>query len=164
MFLLFVLLAAGAAVVQSATVKHVVVLELENRSFDHLFGWLGIGNGLTGKEFNRVLPGDPLSKKIFVDRNASMVAPCDPNHGFQETALKEFGAFRVGLGETNTTPSMAHFVEVEAALHLGHETEYCAVMKCQDPSRLTVSTWLAKNFALFDRWFSSVAGPTWPNR
>jgi phospholipase C len=28
--------------------QHIVVLMLENRSFDHLFGYLGVGEGLAG--------------------------------------------------------------------------------------------------------------------
>jgi hypothetical protein len=88
-------------------------------------------NGLKGTEYNRVVPGDLLSKKVFVDRNASFVAPCDPNHGFLPTSLKLFGPLRVSRGETNsTTPTMSNFVEVEGAL-MNHHTEYCAVMKCQ---------------------------------
>ena len=39
-----------------------------------------------------------------------------------------------------------------------------AVMKCFSPSQVPVLTALAKEFALCDRWFSSMPGPTWPNR
>ena len=42
-------------------VKHVVVLMLENRPFDHLFGWMEGVDGLTGEEFNLVEPNDPSS-------------------------------------------------------------------------------------------------------
>lgn len=103
-----------------------------------------------------------LLEKVFVDMNASLTAPCDPNHGFLPTALKLFGPLIVAEGKEDTSvPAMANFVEVEAAMRHS-STDYCAVMKSQDPSKLTVSTWLAKEFAVFDRWFCSVAGPTWP--
>lgn len=39
-----------------------------------------------------------------------------------------------------------------------------AVMQCFSPSQVPVLTALAKEFALCDRWFSSMPGPTWPNR
>ena len=50
-------------------IEHVVVLMLENRSFDHMCGYfdgLPSGSGLTGDEFNYVDPEDETSEKIFV--------------------------------------------------------------------------------------------------
>src|SRR5260370_539175 len=38
------------------------------------------------------------------------------------------------------------------------------VMNCFDPARIPVLTDLAKRYAVCDRWFSSVPGPTLPNR
>jgi hypothetical protein len=38
------------------------------------------------------------------------------------------------------------------------------IMKCFDPEQLPVITTLAKEFAICDNWFSSLPGPTWPNR
>lgn len=37
-------------------------------------------------------------------------------------------------------------------------------MKCFTPDQLPVLTGLAGEFAICDRWFSSMPGPTWPNR
>lgn len=37
-------------------------------------------------------------------------------------------------------------------------------MKCYSPEQLPVLTTLAREFAVCDHWFSSVPGPTWPNR
>jgi phospholipase C len=39
-----------------------------------------------------------------------------------------------------------------------------AVMMGFTPSRVPVINKLAKNYAVCDRWFSSLPGPTWPNR
>jgi phospholipase C len=39
-----------------------------------------------------------------------------------------------------------------------------AVMKCFSPATLPVLSTLAKQFAVCDNWFSSIPGPTWPNR
>jgi phospholipase C len=38
------------------------------------------------------------------------------------------------------------------------------VMKCFDPTQVPVLTTLAREFAVCDCWFSSLPGPTWPNR
>jgi hypothetical protein len=37
-------------------------------------------------------------------------------------------------------------------------------MRCFAPEQLPVLTTLAREFAICDRWFSSMPGPTWPNR
>jgi len=39
-----------------------------------------------------------------------------------------------------------------------------SIMQCFSPAQLPVLTTLAKEFAICDRWFSSIPGPTWPNR
>jgi phospholipase C len=38
------------------------------------------------------------------------------------------------------------------------------IMCCLDPKLLPVHSALARNFLVCDHWFSSVPGPTWPNR
>jgi hypothetical protein len=38
------------------------------------------------------------------------------------------------------------------------------IMQCLDPNLVPVISALAQNFVVCDRWFSSVPGPTWPNR
>jgi len=49
----------------SPVITHVVTLMLENRSFDHMIGWLMQQNpnidGLDGTQTNPFLPGDPNS-------------------------------------------------------------------------------------------------------
>lgn len=37
-------------------------------------------------------------------------------------------------------------------------------MKCMAPSTIPVLSTLAREFAVRDGWYSSVPGPTWPNR
>src|SRR5262249_22404921 len=39
-----------------------------------------------------------------------------------------------------------------------------AIMQCLDPDLVPVIASLARNFVVCDHWFSSVPGPTWPNR
>jgi phospholipase C len=38
------------------------------------------------------------------------------------------------------------------------------IMRCFAPEKVPVLTQLARQFAVCDRWFSSVPGPTFPNR
>eukprot|EP01090_Pellita_catalonica_P001616 TRINITY_DN11384_c0_g1_i1.p1 TRINITY_DN11384_c0_g1~~TRINITY_DN11384_c0_g1_i1.p1 ORF type:complete len:467 (-),score=70.31 TRINITY_DN11384_c0_g1_i1:46-1386(-) len=58
---------------------------------------------------------------------------------------------------------MSGFVEYEA--DAGHKSEdYCNVMQGFKPDRVPVTSFLASEFAVFDEYFCSVPGPTWPNR
>jgi phospholipase C len=53
-------------------IKRFVVLMLENRSFDHLIGYLKASNpkvmGLSGNEFNQKNPNSPADPQITVSR------------------------------------------------------------------------------------------------
>mmetsp|Transcript_18374 Transcript_18374/g.26761 ORF Transcript_18374/g.26761 Transcript_18374/m.26761 type:complete len:705 (+) Transcript_18374:97-2211(+) len=142
-------------------IQHVVVLMEENRPFDHMFGWSGSllnVNGLTGDEFNYVDPSDHTSEKIYVDDKAVHLNPCDPSHGTDDTTYKIFS----GKGE-NSEANNGGFVAFEYKKH-GSSTNYCDVMRGFTPENVPVITSLAKEFAIMDRFFASVPGPTWPNR
>jgi phospholipase C len=45
-----------------------------------------------------------------------------------------------------------------------NSTEYCDVMKMFAPEMVPIISTLAQEFSLFDNFFASHPGPTWPNR
>lgn len=56
----------SASGTQPGRIEHVVVLMLENRSFDHIFGFRQNVNGLKGSEFNPLNPALPvISADVF---------------------------------------------------------------------------------------------------
>jgi len=151
---------------------HFVVLMLENRSFDHLFGYLGIGDGVPSGGFtNYVKPGDPQSGAFSTQKGGDYTSVGQgPSHSLKQTNVQLFG-------ETHPTPSVDHgtpplngFVDSfkTALTHdLGRsptKNELQQVMNCFDPIQLPVLSTLAKSFVLCDRWFADVPGPTMPNR
>ena len=73
-------------------IKHVIVLMMENRPYDHLFGWSGIGDGLSGDEYNLVNPSDATSEKIYVSNKAPLINECDPCHATPCTTQKLFSS------------------------------------------------------------------------
>src|ERR1700734_939576 len=88
-----------------AAVNHVVVLMLENRSFDHMLGFLyaGSGNvspagqpfdGLTGQESNPDSGGAPVSvfKIQASDPSPYFMPGADPGEGYDSTNSQLFGA------------------------------------------------------------------------
>jgi len=132
----------------------------ENRSFDHIFGFYPGVNGLTGNEWNAINTSDPNSQKYYVDKKAPYVAPCDPNHATYGTTYKIFGQDAISKNDYSKA-NMNGFVEFERAIN---GPGACSVMSMFTPDKLPVITTLAQEFALFDRFFCSHAGPTWPNR
>ncbi|KAL8464246.1 hypothetical protein ACS0TY_033957 [Phlomoides rotata] len=139
---------------QQSHIKNVVVLVLENRSFDHMLGWMKKSlnpsiNGVTGKECNSI--SEDESKICFSD-GAEYVDP-DPGHSFEDVEKQVFGSTSI--------PSMSGFVE--QALTLSHNVSEI-VMKGFKPENVPVYGALVTAFSVFDRWFSSIPGPTQPNR
>jgi phospholipase C len=88
-----------------SSIEHIVVLMLENRSFDHMLGFLysGSGNvspsgqpyeGLTGSESNPASAGPPVSVfKIEPGTPSAYYMPgADPGEGYMATNDQLFGS------------------------------------------------------------------------
>lgn len=141
--------------------KHIVVLMMENRSFDHMFGGLKAVdpriNGLTGDEFNL----DSDGKKAKVKSNAAYQGQLDPDpdHHFAGVDRQIFD----GNMANDREATMGGFVKSYFAQR--HDVDHSRlVMSYYKPSKLPVLTTLAQEFALFNGWFSSIPGPTLCNR
>ncbi|KQK02781.1 non-specific phospholipase C6 [Brachypodium distachyon] len=183
LLLLIILLVAGsithnsgnaAASSSSSPIKNVVVLALENRSFDHMLGWmrrlLGLPiDGLTGAECNPfTTSSSPSLPPICVSSDADLVVPSDPGHSFEDVLDQVFGFRPPAPNPRNQSqspppnPTMSGFVR--SALSVDGARLPSAVMRGFTPRLLPSFSALAAGFAVFDRWFSSIPGPTQPNR
>jgi phospholipase C len=149
-----------------------VVLMLENRSFDHLFGYLGIGDGIpTGGATNYLKPGDATGEKFTSRKGGDYTAIGEgPSHSLKQTNEQLFGLTVPSASVAAAAPAMNGFVS-SFAVSLQHDlrrqptsSELQQVMNCFDPVQLPVLSTLAKSFVLCDRWFADVPGPTMPNR
>ncbi|CAN1231874.1 Non-specific phospholipase C1 [Linum grandiflorum] len=141
-------------------IKTIVILVMENRSFDHMLGWLKSTrpdiDGLTGTESNKISAADPDSPEVFVSDKAIFV-DSDPGHSFQAIREQIFGSV-----DTRRNPApMNGFVQQASNMS---ESMAETVMSGFHPSRIPVFTELANEFAVFDRWFASVPASTQPNR
>merc|ERR1711976_1012337 len=85
-------------------IEHVVCLMLENRSFDHMCGFLKRLNpnidGLNGNETNPLNPSDPNSSVIGVTDTAGYVTPIDPGHSVHSTTTQLWGNGNMEPDET----------------------------------------------------------------
>ncbi|CAO2193206.1 unnamed protein product [Urochloa humidicola] len=164
LFLLILFTGVGTANAAAATnrpspIKNVVVLALENRSFDHILGWtrrlLGLPvDGLTGAECNP----NSTSSSICVSADADLVVPDDPGHSFEDVLEQVFGNISAAAAQP---ASMSGFVRSALSINTLLSS---FVMRAFRPSLLPTFSTLAPSFAVFDRWFSSIPGPTQPNR
>ncbi|MGB4958806.1 MAG: alkaline phosphatase family protein [Saprospiraceae bacterium] len=142
--------------------EHIIVLMLENRSFDHLFGFLNHSkkyNGLKGTESNPKSITDSTPISVYKS-DKTFISP-DPGHSHDEIMTQ----LDLGLGHTND--GFVHSFTLKKALK-GGTSEPKEIMSALDPTTPQqcgfIMSELAKRFVLCDNWFSSVPGETWPNR
>jgi phospholipase C len=147
-----------------ADIEHVFVLMLENRSFDHLLGFAGLEgvDGLTGAESNTL----PSGERIAVAPGADYTMPIDPGHDFDDVLEQLCGPGRTYAGGPYPPIDSSGFASRLAA-HAAKarlRVDPAVAMRGFRPDHLPVLNALAREFAVCDRWFSSMPGPTWPNR
>jgi len=141
--------------------KHIVVLMMENRSFDHMFGGLKQQdpriNGLSGNESNP----DSTGQLIVVEPSAkyqSQLDP-DPDHHFPGVNLQLFGDGGGPPGPPNMQGFIKSYFQQRRDVNHSHK-----IMYYFEPAKIPILTGLARNYALFNGWFSSIPGPTLCNR
>jgi phospholipase C len=154
-------------------IEHVFVLMLENRSFDHMFGFSGL-RGVDPDGNPTELDGADPSRDSNVDPSTSASIPVgtpadfqlknvdvDPGHEFEDTlvALCETDDYDPAVGY----PPITNGGFVQNYRDDG-ASDPSRIMRCFTPEQLPVLTRLACEFAICDQWFSSLPGPTWPNR
>jgi phospholipase C len=148
-------------------ITNVFVLMLENHSFDNMFGQSGIPG------ISHAAPQDSNSYEgvsYFVGSPAPKAMPTDPGHEFQDVVEQL-------AGEHKAYPHGGPYPDIKlsgfAANYATSTTEGPAPAKADigkimlgfdTSSQLCVIYELATEFALCDHWFSSLPGPTWPNR
>jgi phospholipase C len=155
-------------------IRHIVVLMLENQSFDRLLGFVRLDDpsqpidGLSGDETQPVVPEDP-TRAMRLPRGldaALYVTDPNPGHQFEDIAMQVFGRERVPDPPTPTMDGfLANYARQADSDGKPIGTERAAAgLGGLDPSLVPVISTLARSFVVCDRWFSSVPGPTWPNR
>jgi phospholipase C len=165
-----------------SSIDHVVVLMLENRSFDHMLGYLyteennfapsgAAFDGLTGDESNPAADGSLVVVKpaSAEDANLYFLPGADPGEGYLATNSQLYGATT-----TSGAPTNSGFVS-NFAYTLGWEatnpdwsvlagTVATDIMTMYTPAQLPVLSALARGFAVCDQWFASAPTETLPNR
>lgn len=173
-------------------IKHIVILMMENRSFDNLVAWLYENDdvplafipkgtdphylGLTEDTLAQytnylkdssgkiVFSSPPIKGIPSVSSTNLLNSPkFNPNEAFPNVMPQIFGA------DGGTVPTMTGFLQDYATLWDEEDwdsqlTEISAVMETYTEKELPVLHSLAKRYAISDLWFSSVPTQTNPNR
>ena len=158
-------------------IKHVVYYMIENRSFDHVCGWLYergeegmhfVGSqdpfkGASTDYFNEMETKDHRHEKVhlskYEDGKLSTEYPLellgqDPYHDNSDVLRQLFYKAQDGY-EGRAAPNMGGFI-------WNNGTD--EVMEIYSPGQLPVLNGLAKHFAVSDEWFCSMPGGTDVNR
>lgn len=136
-------------------IEHVIVLMLENRSFDHMLG--GLAASIPGLDGIPQAGQPPRTNRAAgrtykQNEGASRSLKYDPRHELEHTLHQ--------LSNENS----GFVADFALAYPLSEPADRAEVMKYFAEGALPALHTLAKNFAVCDRWFSSLSGPTWPNR
>ncbi len=128
---------------RNVPIDHFVILMMENRSFDHYFGWF---DEVADATQNASYP-DPGGNQVPTRHASFMEAEwqgcgfSDPGHGWTAGRRQLQGGF-MAAGSGNDEFALTYYNEGE--IEFIHEA--------------------AKAYTLYDRFFCSLLGPTWPNR
>ncbi len=175
-------------------IDHVFVLMLENRAFDHMFGFSGLKGADQDGQPTAVIGADP-DQDFNVDSGTHQPVPVttdppadfalkgvdqDPGHEFEDTLMAlcaqfdEAGNLVLPAPQYQPVPGgyppTTNGGFVENYMHPSNPDDKASstpdrIMRCFDTAeQLPVMYQLAQEFAICDQWFSSMPGPTWPNR
>jgi phospholipase C len=142
-----------------ANIDHIVVLMMENRSFDHMLGYLSLPGGRTdvdglhGGETNhykgKEYPSFLLSDTTFLE---------DPPHG-HDPVENQINARNPITGRT-----LDGFVAEFAREYEAQGVDPGRIMGYHNVAHVPVYDALAREFLICQRWFAAHPGPTFCNR
>jgi len=148
-------------------IEHVIVLMLENRSFDSVLGKLypkgETFNGLSGDETNPSSLG-PVAvwNDTGMDPRTATIPDPDPGELFDDMNLQLFG---LNVAPSAAPPAMDGFVMDYVRQTEGtKQPDPKAVMHYFTPEQVPVISQLAKAFGICDQWHAAAPCQTWPNR
>jgi|SRR5438876_783830 len=125
----------------STGIEHVVVFMMENRSFDHLLGWLPSADGRQAGQTYLDAAGVPHSTFPLAP-DFQGCAHKDPDHSYAGGRVEYDGGACDGWLRVNDVFSIGYYRQEDLGF-LGH----------------AVFDWTS-----FDRYFCAILGPTFPNR
>jgi phospholipase C len=141
-------------------IEHIVIVMMENRSFDHALGYLSKAEWRLGQPDDPDSMVDGLTEAGFTETwNGVSYSSC--RFGEPGTPVAEDPAHE-GHWVAWQVSDRARYPATYMEKHPGANPK--GVMSYLTPQEVPIYDFLARKFCVCDRWFCSVAGATWPNR
>ncbi len=140
-------------------IEYVILLALENRSFDHMLG----ACQAVKPELDGIPPGSPPRRNAYAGEfypqapGARRIVPDDPRHETPHVLVQL-------KPDSNGNPNSGFVEDYATAYPMLTDADRAEVMKYHALGQLPALHALAQHFTVCDHWFSSVPGPTWANR
>ena len=137
-------------------IKHIVVLMMENHSFDQVLGWMK-------SIYPQVEGVDPVHPQSNPDWPNTAASVLQAETGLPLIAVDPFHEHLDSLQQISNgcTGYVTNFAQHYPSSDAGQRAQ---IMGYYPKGSLPVIHTLAENFLVCDHWFSSLPGPTWPNR
>jgi len=145
-------------------VEHVVVLMMENRSFDHFLSWLP---GADGRHDMTYLSADGnVYPNYALAPDFQGCGYSDPDHSWEGFLVQYNGGKLDGFLQRPTAPAGIPGVTLAAAntFPVGYYTNLNPGRRPKAVPDLPVIGALAQHYTVLDHYFCSFAGETFPNR
>jgi phospholipase C len=149
----------------SRGVKHIVVLMMENRSFDHFLGWLPGADGRHDGRYVSAVDGNTYPNYPLAP-DFQGCGYSDPDHSWEGWLVQHNFGKMDGFLQRPTTPADNPGVTLAAAntFPVGYYTNLDRHGRRKALPDLPVIGALAEQYATMDRYFCAFAGETFPNR
>lgn len=144
-------------------IEHIVVVMMENRSFDHMLGYLSKEGGRRDVEGLKWENDDNRTQFNYYNGRFYYPVPLTDTGIFSTEDMSPDHSHE--SVRSQMTDGMAHFIADFAKKKVGDNPDLLRlVMGYYGADELPIYDLLARDFAICDHWFCSHVGPTWPNR
>jgi phospholipase C len=148
-------------------IDHIVVVMMENRSFDHMLGYLSREGGRRDVEGLKWEAGNDRTQLNFYKGRCYYPILLTDTHAFYSEVMSPDHSHEAVKAQM--ADGMMHFVADYAKYAIAHNlgddpSLLQLVMGYYGAQQLATYDLLAREFAICDHWFCSHVGPTWPNR
>jgi len=145
----------------------IVFMMLENRSFDHMLGHLSLPPFADGTDVDGLKA--PLNNPAYenVDASGQSYYPFQLRDGTLSTDVpheRDFVAAQLSKSNVSGQYTMSGFVRAYYQFQTTNRTLNPDPMGFLTPVDVPITNFLAKNYCVCDRWFSSLPASTQPNR